>query len=158
SIHFDYPEAKFKLRLENNQDFDSDNLHSFDQTVFIFNKEYIDSKLTWDSRTKFGEPIAFDVGENTAIRSEIEKLEEIIEYVKSRKTSTQPPIDSFNEYENWRLREESKSIRLIISNNTIPFDKGHFKVTLGSITKDNLDSLIIAENKEIEDLKILSNS
>ncbi|MCL8006450.1 AAA family ATPase [Gelidibacter japonicus] len=158
SIHIDYPEAKFKLQQENNQEFDSDNLNTYDKTVFIFNKEYVDSKLTWDSKTELGEPIAFDVGENTTIRSEIERLEEIIEYVKSRKILTQPPIDSYNEYENWRFREESKSIRLIISNNTIPFDKGHFKVTLGSITKDNLDSLIITEDKEIEDLKILANS
>lgn len=158
SIHLDYPEAKFKLKIENSQDFDSENLHAFDQTVFIFNKEYVDSKLTWDSRTELGEPIAFDVGENTTIRSEIEKLEEKIEYAKSRKTATQPPIDSYNEYENWRFKEGSKSIRLIISNNTIPFDKGHFKATLNSITKENIDSLIITENKEIEELKILSNS
>lgn len=114
--------------------------------------------MTWDSRTELGEPIAFDVGENTTIRSEIEKLEEKIEYAKSRKTATQPPIDSYNEYENWRFKEGSKSIRLIISNNTIPFDKGHFKATLNSITKENIDSLIITENKEIEELKILSNS
>lgn len=158
SIHIDYPEAKFKLRLESNQEFESDNLNTYDKTVFIFNKEYVDSKLTWDSRTELGEPIAFDVGENTTIRSEIEKLEDKIEYAKLRKTATQPTIDSFDEYENWRFREESKAIKLIISNNTIPFDKGHFKTTLHSITEDNIDSLIIAENKEIEDLKILSNS
>ncbi len=117
-LHIDYPEAKFKLRLESNQEFESENLETYETTVFIFNKEYIDAKLTWDSRTKFGEPIAFDVGENTTIRSEIENLEEKIEYAKLRKTTTQPTIDTFNEYENWRFREESKSIRLIISNNT----------------------------------------
>lgn len=158
SIHIDYPEAKFKLKIKNSKDFDSEDINTFDQTVFIFNKEYVDSKLTWDSRTELGDPIAFDVGENTTIRIEIEKLNEKIEFAKSRKTATQPHIDPYYEYENWRFREESKSIRLIISNNTIPFDKGHFKVTLGSITKDNLDSLIIAEIKAIEDLKILSNS
>lgn len=158
TIHTDYPEAKFKLRLENSQDFDSENLDSYDKTVFIFNKEYIDSKLTWDSRTELGEPIAFDVGENTTIRSEIEKLEEKIDYAKVRKTTTQQPINTFNEFESWRFREESKAIRLIISNNTIPFDKGHFKITLNSISKDNIDSLIISENKEIEVLKVLSNS
>ncbi|MEN8826627.1 MAG: AAA family ATPase [Wenyingzhuangia sp.] len=158
TIHTDYPEAKFKLRLENSQDFDSENLDTYDKTVFIFNKEYIDSKLTWDSRTELGEPIAFDVGENTTIRSEIEKLEEKIDYAKVRKTSTQQPINTFNEFETWRFREESKAIRLIISNNTIPFDKGHFKATLNSISKDSIDSLIISENKEIEVLKVLSNS
>jgi len=158
TIHTDYPEAKFKLRLENSQDFDSENLDTYDKTVFIFNKEYIDSKLTWDSRTELGEPIAFDVGENTTIRSEIEKLEEKIDYAKIRKTATQQPINTFNEFETWRFREESKAIKLIISNNTIPFDKGHFKTTLNSISKDNFDSLIISENKEIEVLKVLSNS
>ena len=158
SIHIDYPDAKFKLKLENNQEFDSNNLNSYDQPVFVFNKEYIDSKLTWDSRTKLGEPIAFDVGENTIIRSEIEKIEESIEQAKLRKTATHPPINTYNEFENWRFREESKSIRLIISNNTIPFDKGHFKALIKPITKDNIDSLIIAENKDVEDLKILSNS
>ena len=158
TIHADYPEAKFKLRLENSQEFDSENLNTYDKTVFIFNKEYIDSKLTWDSRTELGEPIAFDVGENTTIRSEIEKLEEKIDYAKVRKTATQQPINTFNEFETWRFREESKAIRLIISNNTIPFDKGHFKTTLNSISKDNIDSLIVSENKEIEALKVLSNS
>lgn len=158
TIHTDYPEAKFKLRLENSQDFDSENLDTYDKTVFIFNKEYIDSKLTWDSRTELGEPIAFDVGENTTIRSEIEKLEEKIDYAKVRKTATQQPINTFKEFETWRFRDESKAIRLIISNNTIPFDKGHFKTTLNSISKDNIDSLIISENKEIEVLKVLSNS
>ena len=158
SIHIDYPDAKFKLRLENNQEFDSVNLDTYDHRVLIFNKEYVDSKLSWNSKTELGEPIAFDVGENTTIRSEIEKLEVIIEYARTRKISTQQPIDIYNEYENWRFKEESKSIRLIISNNTIPFDKGHFKRTLSSITKDNLDSLIIAESDEIENLKKLSNS
>jgi len=158
TIHTDYPEAKFKLRLENSQEFDSENLDTYNKTVFIFNKEYIDSKLTWDSRTELGEPIAFDVGENTTIRSEIEKLEEKIDYAKVKKTSTQQPTNTFNEFETWRFREESKAIRLIISNNTIPFDKGHFKATLNSISKDNIDSLIISENKEIEVLKVLSNS
>lgn len=105
AIHIDYPDAKFKIRQENNQEFDSANLETYDQRVFIFNKEYVDSKLTWDSRTELGEPIAFDVGENTTIRSEIEQLEEIIEFAKTRKLSTQQPIDSFNEYENWRFRE-----------------------------------------------------
>lgn len=158
TIHTDYPEAKFKLRLENNQDFDSENLDTYDKTVFIFNKEYIDSKLTWDSRTELGEPIAFDVGENTTIRSDIEKLEEKIDYAKVRRTGTQQPITTFNEFETWRFREESKAIRLIISNNTIPFDKGHFKTTLNSISRDNIHSLIISENKEIEVLKVISNS
>ena len=158
TIHIDYPEAKFKLRLENNQEFDSENIETYETTVFIFNKEYIDAKLTWDSRTELGEPIAFDVGENTTIRNEIENLVEKIEYAKLRKTTTQPTIDTFNEYEKWRIREESKAIRLIISNNTIPFDKGHFKTILSSIAKANLDSLIITESKEIEGLKILSNS
>lgn len=157
-LHVDYPEAKFKFKLENEQEFESDDLDAFNHTVFVFNKEYVDSKLTWDSRTKLGEPIAFDVGENTIIRSEIEDLAQKIEDAKRRKIATQPPIDSFNEFENWRFKEESKTIRLIISNNTIPFDKGHFKGILNSITLDNIDSLIITETKEIEDLKILSNS
>lgn len=158
AIHLDYPEAKFKLKLGDNQEFDSGQLENFDTTVLVFNKEYIDAKLTWDSRTNFGEPIAFDVGENTTIRSQIENLDHKIEFAKTRKAATQPTIDSFKEFENWRFREESKSIRLILSNNTIPFDKGHFKSVLNTITKDNLDSLIIAESDEIEDLKILSNS
>lgn len=158
SIHIDYPEAKFKLRLEGNQEFVSENLESYGKTVFIFNKEYIDEKLTWDSRTQLGEPIAFDVGENTTIRSEIEYLESLIEYAELRKRNTQFPIDNFDEYDNRRFKEESKIIRLIISNNTIPYDKGHFKTTLNSITKENIASFIITENKEIEDLKILSNS
>ncbi|MFP2997792.1 AAA family ATPase [Spongiivirga sp. MCCC 1A20706] len=158
TIHLDYPDAKFKLKLDNNSEFNSEDLNSFSTVVFVFNKEYIDSKLTWDSRTELGEPIAFDVGENTTIRTEIEILEEKIQYAELRKDGTQTPIDTFNEFENWRFREESKSIRLIISNNTIPFDKGHFKSTLNSITKDNIDSLIIGTDKEIEDLKVLANS
>lgn len=158
TIHLDYPDAKFKLKLDNNPEFNSENLNSFNTAVFVFNKEYIDSKLTWDSKTELGEPIAFDVGENTTIRTEIEKLEEKIQYAESREQSTKTPINTFNEYENWRFREESKSIRLIISNNTIPFDKGHFKSTLNTITEDNIDSFIISTDKEVEELKILSNS
>lgn len=157
-IHIDYPEAKFKLKLENNQEFESLNLKTCQSRVFVFNKEYIDVKLTWDSRTNFGEPIAFDVGDNTTIRSEVEALELKIENAELKKNATQVKINSFNEYENWRFREESKSIRLIISNNTIPFDKGHFKNALNTITKENIDSLIVSKTKEIEELKVLSNS
>lgn len=158
AIHSDYPEAKFKLKLENNQEFDSEQLVNFDTTVLVFNQEYIDAKLTWDSNSNFGEPIAFDVGENTTIRSQIENLADKIEFAKRRKAAIQPKIESFKEFENWRFREESKSIRLIISSNTIPFDKGHFKSVLTTITKKNLDSFIISEKDEIEELKILSNS
>lgn len=158
SIHVDYPEAKFKLKLSNGDDFDSLQIVDFDVPVLVFNKEYVDAKLTWDSKSKFGEPIAFDVGENTTIRSEIEILEVKIEKAKEKQKLSESNVSSFNEFETWRFRDESKSIRLLISNNTIPFDKGHFKSILNSITPENINSFVISVDREIEDLKVLSNS
>jgi len=158
SLHTDFTSANFKLKTDDGYEFDSTDICQNPFKVKVFNKEYIESKLTWDSNTKLGEPIAFDVGENVATRNEIIRLQEKIDKANERKKNHQLKIDIFYEFEKWRFTKESKSIRLIISNNTISFDKGHFKSILLALSKDSLEKNIIIEPNKIEDLKIISNS
>lgn len=158
SIHPDFNTASFKLKTEDGSEIESASIDSNTFRIFVFNKEYIDAKLTWDSNAKLGEPIAFDVGENTTIRNEIIDLQTKIDNVIQRKAIHQPSINTFNEFENSRFRDKSKTIRLIISNNTIAFDKGHLKSILNILTKDSLDSHIITETTKLEELKKISNS
>jgi len=158
SIHPDYPNASFLIKTESGSEFGSENIENNTFKIIVFNREYIESKITWGSKSKFGEPIAFDVGENVEIRNEIDKLQEKINRANDKKTTHQPHIDLFNEFEKFRFTNVSKTIRLIISNNTIPFDKGHFKSFLETITKDTLNDLIINDKNKVEELKKISNS
>ena len=157
-IHQDYRNAKFKLQLYDNREIDVNAINEFGNRVFVFNKEYIESKLTWNSNAKLGEPIAFDVGENVEIREEIERLSQKIEKAKGRKLSHQAAIDRFNEFDNKLFTEHSKTIRLIIANNTIPFDKGHLKIIIESLSREKVYEHIISDDAKIEELKNIATS
>jgi wobble nucleotide-excising tRNase len=158
TIHPDFTNASFKLKTENGSEIESSSIDGNSFRVFVFNKEYVDAKLIWDSNAKLGEPIAFDVGENTTIRNEIIDLQTKINNANNRKAIHLPSINIFKEFENSRFRDESKTIRLIISNNTIAFDKGHLKAILTPLTEESLDSLIITKITKLEELKKISNS
>jgi len=157
TIHEDYLDASFILKTDTGE-FNSENIEDNTFNVIVFNKEYVNSKITWDSKSKFGEPIAFDVGENVEIRSEIEKLEDLVSRAEEKKKLHQPYINTFEEFEKWRFTNKSKEIRRIISNNSIPFDKGHLKNILRTLSKEIIKDFIINDEKEIEQLIKIANS
>ena len=157
TIHEDYEDASFILKTDTEQ-FNSENIEDNTFNVIVFNKEYVNSKITWDSKSKFGEPIAFDVGENVEIRSEIESLAGLISRAEEKKKLYQPDITIFEEYEKWRFTQKAKDIRQIISNNSIPFDKRHFKNILKTLSKETIEDFIINNKKEIEKLIKIANS
>ena len=157
AIHPDYENASFILKTDSGE-FNSEHLIDNAFKVIVFNKEYINTKITWDSKSQFGEPIAFDVGENVDIRNEIKKLQDKLTRAKEKQKHHQPAIDTFNEYENSRFTSKSKDIRRIISNNSVPFDKGHFKSILKIISKDKLDDHIISDSTKVEELTKIANS
>ena len=157
SIHEDYENASFILKTDTGE-FNSEKIEDNTFKVIVFNKEYINSKITWDSKSKFGEPIAFDVGENVEIRNEIEKLQDLVSRAEEKKLLHQPSINTFEEFEKWRFTNKSKDIRRIISNNSIPFDKGHLKNILKTISKETINDFIIKDNEKIEKLIKIANS
>lgn len=151
-IHSDYLDSSFKLVLNDGSEFESNGIENTTLKVAVFNKEYIDSKLHWDSNTQLGDPIAFDVGENVSIRSEIEALDMKIEKVNSRKEQHQPKINSFAEFDNWRFTEKSKEISLLVFGAERQFNKRNFSTVLNGL-KNELESYIVSETAELEKIK-----
>jgi wobble nucleotide-excising tRNase len=151
-IHVDYSDCYFNLTLEDGSEFESNNIENSTLKVAVFNKEYIDSKLSWNSSARLGEPIAFDVGENVTIRSEILELQNKIDKVILRKEKHQPDIDKFTEFDNWRFTEKSKEISVLVFGAERQFNKRNFTTVLNNFDK-SYDFYIIYDEKHIEKIK-----
>ncbi len=149
-LHIDHSSANFKIKFSDGTELESSNISESTRKLAVFNREYIDSKLSWDSRTQLGEPISFDVGENIEIRNEIEQIEQKIEKVNIRSDKHSPNIKTFNEYEKTKLTEESKNISLIAFGAPRQFDKGRFKHYMNLINNSS-QIHIISNNSIIEE-------
>ena len=153
----DFVDAKLSIKTETSEITES-NIISYPRHVFVFNKDYIDDNLSFND-TKFGEPIAFDVGDNTNIRNEIEDIELKLKKVELRESNHQPTISDFEDFEKSKFTNISKSIKLQVFNNTENFDKGSFKSIL-KIIKDakTAKEKIITDKKKIQELNLSSKA
>lgn len=153
----DFPEAKLSIKTETSEITES-NINSYSRNVFVFNKDYIDYNLSFND-TKFGEPIAFDVGDNTNIRKEIEIIDWKLENLAAKKLNHNPIINDFEEFDKSKFTNISKSIKLQVFNNTENFDKGSFKTIL-KIIKDEKTAKekIILDKEKIKELNLSSKA
>ncbi len=156
-LHEDFDSAKFKLKTIDSEELDNSAIEEFPYPIAVFNQEYIQSKLNWNSKTELGQPIAFDVGENVKTRKKIEELENAVAEIESREENIKSVISVFEEYEKSHFTAISKQIRLTVFENTERFDKGSFKTVLKSLERDQLQNYILTDT-EAEDLKKISNS
>ena len=158
-LHQDYTNAYFKIVFDDGSELESNNLENVTQKVTVFNKEYIESNLFWDEKSKnqVGEPIAFDVGENVTIRSEIEGLDEKMTKVIERKESHQPAINSFNEFDNSKFTARSKIISSLVFGAERQFTKRNFTIIQNRLTEE-YENYIITDETEVEKLQKASQA
>lgn len=141
-LHEKYKNGEFKIVYDDeNKELTQANLTTFNYRVQVFNSEFIKQNLKWDTQESL-DSISFDVGKNVEIRDEIEKNVNRInsiegtETIIGKKATYQPAIDEFNDFENWKLTNEAKAIKLNIFNSLIEFNKGHFKSIKAQIESD----------------------
>ena len=77
--------------------------------------------------------ITFEVGENIAIRKEIEGNIHKIKKGKQKKNNNRTNIDRFSEFENTKFTNEARRIKNDYFNSLIEFNKGHLKNILNSL-------------------------
>ncbi|SLJ86959.1 AAA family ATPase [Salegentibacter salarius] len=156
-LHEDFNSAKFKLKTTDSDEFDYTLIDSFPYNIAVFNQEYIQSKLNWNSKTELGHPIAFDVGENVETRKTIQDLEDSVAKIEKRAEPIKSVIALYDEYEKNHFTTVSKQIRLTVFDNTERFDKGSFKTVLKDLDEDQVENKIL-EDDDAEELKKISNS
>lgn len=153
-LHKDYTDCSFTLTLNDGTEFNSTDIENSSFKVAVFNKEYIDENLLWDSMTSFGEPIAFDVGENVVIRQEISKLESKMDRVLLRKEVHIPIINRFKDFDNYKFTNKAREISLIVFGAERQFDKRGINSVLTEFGDTPiLDNQIVSDSKELEALK-----
>lgn len=152
-----YNSAEFKILLNDNTEITHENISANHLNIQIFNSEYIKKNLKWDTEESL-DAIAFDVGENIAIREEInansERIDQIYgtETIIGKLTLHQPAIDVFNEFEGSKFTDEARRIKNDIFNSLIEFNKRHLENVKTSV-QDNLDANIILDETEVQTLK-----
>lgn len=156
-LHPNFTEAEFKLQLSDNSEIKQTDLAACTLQVEVFNSEYIRENLKWDTDENVN-GISFDVGENVAIREQIEKnlnsIEKVNgnETVRGKKESYQIIINEFNQFDATKFTAESRRIKNDIFNSLIEFNKGHFGRIKDSIV-NNLSSHIITDETELSKVK-----
>lgn len=140
-LHPHFQEGEFKIVLSDDSILTHENVATSDLNVIVFNSEYIRENLKWDIDTSIN-GITFDVGENIAVREEIEnnlaKINSINgnETYKGRKGPYLKIVTDFLEYGEKKFSAEAKSIKNNSFNSLIEFDKRHFEKIKDEIIQD----------------------
>lgn len=156
-LHPSFVEAEFKLQLADNLEIKQTDLNTCTLNVEVFNSEYIRENLKWDTNENVN-GISFDVGENVAIREQIEdnlkRIEKVNgnDVVRGKKDIYQNVINEFNRFDASKFTAESKRIKNDIFNSLIEFDKRHF-VTIKNSIISNLSSHVITDESELSKVK-----
>lgn len=142
----DYNDVEFEVILDDGTTITKDNRSTSPLSVKVFNTDFIEENISFNSSLKKTKGIAFDVGTDSIDkRKEISKNDEKIEKAKSLKEKYQNKIDQFNEFENSKFTNCAKFIKNDILNSVIDFTKAHFKKVLDSVIK-NLKEHILDDN------------
>jgi wobble nucleotide-excising tRNase len=156
-LHPNFTEAEFKLQLSDNSEIKQTDLAACSLNVEVFNSEYIRENLKWDTDENVN-GISFDVGENVAIREEIEenlkRIENVNgnETVRGKKEPFQTIINEFNQFDASKFTAESRRIKNDIFNSLIEFDKRHFGTIKNAIIS-NLTTHVITDEIELSKVK-----
>lgn len=156
--------VEFKIKHDSGDDITHLNFSTNSLNIEIFNTDFIERNLKWDSKESW-EPIAFDIGTNVDLRTDIKKhnvkidkvlgVDKIAPFTDRFKNS----ISTFNEFDKSSgglFTKESTRIQNDIFNRTIKFDKGDLKKILALVEGDLASS--IQSDKIIEELKKTSVS
>ncbi len=157
-LHEKYKSGEFKIVYDDDKkELTQADLTTFGYGVQVFNSEYIKQNLKWDTNESL-DAISFDVGQNVGIREEIEKNEDRINSIEGtetrigKKSTHQPAIDEFNNFENWKFTNEARTIKIDVFNSLIEFNKGHLK-GIKTQVENNLSTHIIAEANILAGIK-----
>ena len=132
-IDGDYQNVEFEIELTDGTKITKQNKDDNPLSVKVFNSDFIRENLRFDSDDKKITGITFEVGENIAIRKEIDENTHKIEKGKQKKSNNRTNIDKFNEFENSKFTNEARRIKNDCFNSLIEFNKGHLKNVVSSL-------------------------
>ena len=132
-IDGDYQNVEFEIELTDGAIITKQNKDDNPLSVKVFNNDFIRENLRFDSDDKKITGITFEVGENIAIRKEIEEKTNKIEKGRQKKSSNRTNIDKLREFENLKFTNEARRIKNDCFNSLIEFNKGHLKSVLSSL-------------------------
>ncbi|MET7254761.1 AAA family ATPase [Dyadobacter fermentans] len=152
-LHSKFPSGQFKITTSTNQEIRENDLNTNPLLVCVFNAEYIRDNLRWETDERV-EGISFDVGENVAIRAELEEnLRQIAKIngtdaIRGRKDDYKQTVANFDQFDLTKFTIEARRIKNDIFNSLIDFDKRHL-ITVKSQLSNDLSSHIISDTEEL---------
>lgn len=152
-LHSKFPSGQFKITTSTNQEIRENDLNTNPLLVCVFNAEYIRDNLRWETDERV-EGISFDVGENVAIRAELEEnLRQIAKIngtdaIRGRKDGYKQTVANFDQFDLTKFTIEARRIKNDIFNSLIDFDKRHL-ITVKSQLSNDLSSHIISDTEEL---------
>jgi wobble nucleotide-excising tRNase len=156
-LHPKFPSGQFRITTSTNQEIRENDLITNSLPVSVFNAEYIRDNLRWETDERV-EGISFDVGENVAIRAELEEnlrqIEKIegTDTIRGRKDDYKQTIATFDQFDSTKFTIEARRIKNDIFNSLIDFDKRHL-VTVKNQLSNDLSSHIISDTEELSRIK-----
>lgn len=144
-----YKMSEFEIEFDNqgNKITTNKDIGTFPFGVYVFNSEYISANFKWDTSSPLV-GIAFDVGQNVALREKIDQLDVVNKWITNKKLEKlKGPITSFENL-NSLYTNEARKIKNDIFNSVIEFNRGHF-TTIKSQVEHNLDLHIISDESKL---------
>lgn len=155
-IPIEFSGVEFEIKLEDNTSITQNDVLYNTLSVRVFNSDFIQDNLRFDSSDKKMTGITFDVGENTHFRAEIEKNNEFIEKARRKIENNSQNINKFKEFD-LKYTNEARRIKNDCFNSVIEFNKGHLSRLIPEIIP-NLDLFIKDDNTELTKIRTDSTS
>lgn len=151
-INTDYQNVEFEIELTDGTKITQQNKDDNHLFVKVFNSDFIRENLRFDSDDKKITGITFEVGENIAIRKEIEENIHKIKKGKQKKNNNRTNIDRFSEFENTKFTNEARRIKNDCFNSLIEFNKGHLKNILDFL-QNSINQYTNIDSTELNKIK-----
>lgn len=137
----------FSILLENGTILTKDNYLDYPLDAVVFNSDFIEDNLHFDSIDPKIKGILFDIGEeNVETREKLRAVELDINNINIWLDNNHEHLDKFAEFENL-FTIVSKKIKNEYFESSIEFNKGHFKRILDTFVPNSLQSFIIDANE-----------
>ena len=159
-----FAEAEFEIRLYGNNNpepINQQNILTCPLNVKVFNTDFINDNLRYNTADRKIQGIKFDVGENASLRDTIEVnlavITETRKLIDANKTYTQK-LAEFNDY---KFTNIAKHIKNDCFKSAIEFTKTHFKSTMAQLDSTSLEPYIIKDEtslKAIQSIAIAQNN
>jgi wobble nucleotide-excising tRNase len=146
--------AEFEIKLYGSRDpepITQLNIDTCPLNVRVFNSDFINENLRYNTEDRKIQGIKFDVGENATIRETIEVNNKYIDESRASIELNKGNSQKFEEFERNIFTSVAGQIKNTYFKSAIEFNKGHFKKEMIPMNAGSLDNYIILDEAILKD-------